>query len=190
MPDMKCPRCGEKNEEGFSFCRSCGGPLPVAENISAHAATSTPSPLGPTTVTTPPSAPDQSEYLPNYRFVATAGLLSGRTFTIDEKGLIIGRDPSTCQVVIADDEISRLHAWVGFSDQGEVVVRDRNSANGTYVNGVRIQERILRTSDEICVGSGHIHLFRIEEVQPPPAEPSPVTGEFKSSKVTPPTGGT
>src|SRR5690242_1133434 len=118
MPDMKCPRCGEKNEEGFRFCRSCGGPLPVAEESSADAALSTPPPLAPTTVTAPPSASDQSEYLPNYKLVATAGLLSGRTFTIDEKGLIIGRDPANCQVVVADDEVSRSHAWVGFSDQG------------------------------------------------------------------------
>jgi ABC transport system ATP-binding/permease protein len=190
MPDMKCPRCGEKNEEGFKFCRSCGGPLPVAEDPSATSAVNVAAPPAATTVTAPPSASDQSEYLPNYKLVATAGLLSGRTFTIDEKGLIIGRDPSTCQVVIADDEVSRMHAWVGFNDQGEILVRDHNSANGTYVNGVRVQERILRTSDEICVGDGHVHLFRIEEMQPPAAEPLPGTGEFKSPKAAPHAGGT
>lgn len=189
---MRCPRCGEKNEDGFRFCRSCGGTLPVSEDASAtaalHVEEQAPSLSAP--VPAPPSAPDESEPLPNYKLVATAGLLSGRTFTIDEKGLIIGRDPSTCQVVVADDEVSRLHAWVGFSDQGEIVLRDRNSANGSYVNGVRIQERVLRNSDEICVGNGHVHLFRIEEVQPAPEVGSAGTGEFKSVKSVPHAGGT
>ena len=72
---------------------------------------------------------------------------------------MIGRDPASCQVVIADDEISRLHAWIGYNDDGEVVLRDRNSANGTYVNQVRIQEKVLRETDEICFGTGRRHLF-------------------------------
>jgi ABC-type multidrug transport system ATPase subunit/pSer/pThr/pTyr-binding forkhead associated (FHA) protein len=104
--------------------------------------------------------------------VATAGLLSGRTFTIVPKGLTIGRDPAGCEVVVADDEISRLHAWIGFNDEGEVVVRDRHSANGTYVNGVRIQEKVLRPTDEIAFGSGRRHLFRVERVPGGPSNPT------------------
>jgi ABC transport system ATP-binding/permease protein len=188
---MRCPRCGEKNEEGFRFCRSCGGPLPAPEDSSATAAINVADEVLPSTpVSAEPSASDQPEYLPNYKLVATGGLLSGRTFTIDEKGLVIGRDPSTCQVVVADDEVSRLHAWVGFNDQGEIVVRDRSSANGTYVNGVRIQERVLRISDELCVGNGHRHLFRIEEVQPAPEVESTGTKQLLSPKAVPHAGGT
>lgn len=153
---MKCPGCGESNEEGYSFCRSCGRALPGAEATAALAA--------------PPESP------PTYKLVATAGLLSGRTFTIDSRGLVIGRDPANCQVVVADDEVSRLHAWVGFNDQGEVVVRDRHSANGTYVNQVRITERVLRLTDEISVGTGRRHLFRIEQVAPPSPGPGEAYG--------------
>ena len=77
---------------------------------------------------------------------------------------MVGRDPSNCQVVLADDEISRLHAWIGSGNKGEVVVEDRHSANGTFVNQVRVQEKVLKPGDEISVGSGRRHLFRIEEV--------------------------
>jgi ABC-type multidrug transport system ATPase subunit/pSer/pThr/pTyr-binding forkhead associated (FHA) protein len=111
--------------------------------------------------------------------MATGGLLSGRTFTIGPKGLIIGRDPTNAQVVIADDEVSRLHAWVGWNDQGEVVIRDRNSANGTFVNNVRIQEKILRPTDEISLGSGRRNVFHVETAQPaapPPPPAAPVVG--------------
>jgi ABC-type multidrug transport system ATPase subunit/pSer/pThr/pTyr-binding forkhead associated (FHA) protein len=66
--------------------------------------------------------------------------------------------------VLADDEISRLHAWIAPNDKGEVVLRDRHSANGTFVNQVRVQEKVLKPGDEISVGSARRHLFRIEEV--------------------------
>jgi ABC-type multidrug transport system ATPase subunit/pSer/pThr/pTyr-binding forkhead associated (FHA) protein len=69
-------------------------------------------------------------------------------------------------VVIADDEISRLHAWINTNDRGEVVLRDRYSANGTFVNQARVQEKVLNPGDEISVGSARRHLFRLEEVAP------------------------
>ncbi len=157
---MNCPVCGELNEEGYRFCRSCGGRLPVVEDsadtlafsneVTAPAA----APLG------PPSQPSPRAY----RLIATSGLLSGRTYSIGPRGLVIGRDPANCQVVLADDEISRLHAWIAPNDKGEVVLLDRHSANGTFVNQVRVQEKVLKPEDEISVGSARRHLFRIEEV--------------------------
>ncbi len=152
---MRCPGCGEINDEGYRFCRSCGRAL--AEAAAPMAATQVGA--SPASLEAAPTAPIEA---PGYRLVATAGLLSGRTFNIGPTGLAIGRDPATCQVLVADDEVSRLHAWIGFNDQGEVVVRDRHSANGTFVNDVRVQEKVLRPTDEICFGSGRRHLFRIE----------------------------
>jgi pSer/pThr/pTyr-binding forkhead associated (FHA) protein len=72
--------------------------------------------------------------------------------------------------VVADDEISRAHAWIGFADKDRVVIRDRNSANGSYVNHVRIEERVLRPTDEISLGRGLRQLFRIEQVTPRAAD--------------------
>jgi ABC-type multidrug transport system ATPase subunit/pSer/pThr/pTyr-binding forkhead associated (FHA) protein len=159
---MRCPGCGEVNEVDFHFCRNCGRPLPVAEVGEPNAA---PELTAPELVVPPPVPP------PTYKLVATGGLLAGRTFTIGPKGMLIGRDPASCQVVVADDEVSRIHAWIGFNEEGDVVVRDRHSANGTYVNRVRIQERVVRPTDELCVGAERRHLFRVERVavQPPPS---------------------
>lgn len=175
---MRCPGCGENNDPGYRFCRNCGRALPVSESPAAPTA---PLPAPPAAVPAAPPSP-AGELPPKYRLVSTAGLLSGRTFTVGSKGLLLGRDPGNCQVVLADDEVSRSHAWVGYNNQGEVVVRDCNSANGTYVNRVRIKERVLRPTDEIAVGTGWRHLFRIEQVTAPPG------GVQRTEQLTAPAG--
>jgi ABC-type multidrug transport system ATPase subunit/pSer/pThr/pTyr-binding forkhead associated (FHA) protein len=94
--------------------------------------------------------------------VATSGLLSGRTFHITSKGLIVGRDQTKCQIVLADDQISRQHAWVGLNEAGQAVLRDRDSANGSFVNQARVQEAVLKPNDEVSFGPGGKHKFRVE----------------------------
>jgi ABC-type multidrug transport system ATPase subunit len=107
---------------------------------------------------------------PAFRLIATSGLLSGRTFSITPKGLIVGRDQTKCQIVLADDQISRQHAWVGLNEAGQIVLRDRDSANGSYVNQVRVQEAVLKPNDEVSFGPGGKHQFRVESfVQAPVA---------------------
>jgi len=75
---MNCPVCGELNEEGYRFCRSCGGRLPVVEDSADTLAFSN-------EVTAPAAAPlgPPSQPLPRaYRLIATSGLLLGRTYSI------------------------------------------------------------------------------------------------------------
>jgi ABC-type multidrug transport system ATPase subunit/pSer/pThr/pTyr-binding forkhead associated (FHA) protein len=114
----------------------------------------------------PPPAPAA------FRLVAISGLLSGRTFSITPKGLTVGRDQTKCQIVLVDDQISRQHAWVGLNEAGQVVLRDRDSSNGSFVNKVRQKEAVLKPNDEVSFGAGGKHLFRMESfVQAPAAAP-------------------
>jgi ABC-type multidrug transport system ATPase subunit/pSer/pThr/pTyr-binding forkhead associated (FHA) protein len=170
---MRCPGCGEVNEKDYVFCRSCGRALKKEEDTQATVPLVRVEKSEPSQQLAASSAVPPLEAHPACKLTATAGLLSGRTFTIGRNGLMIGRDPASCQVVVADDEISRLHAWIGYNEEGEVILRDRNSANGTYVNQVRIQEKVLHASDEISFGTGRRHLFRL------------VTGEGSAQHVTP-----
>ena len=75
----------------------------------------------------------------------------GESHAIGEKGLIIGRDPAQCDIVIMDPNVSRVHAWVTVK-KGEVVIIDRGSTNGTYVNQVKVENTNLKSGDSIQLG--------------------------------------
>jgi ABC-type multidrug transport system ATPase subunit/pSer/pThr/pTyr-binding forkhead associated (FHA) protein len=161
---MKCPTCGEVNEAGYVFCRVCGRSMSAEEASGPTGPRRGGEPVAAVAVAAPPSAP------PTIRLIGTSGLLSSRTFNITSKGLIVGRDQTKCQIVLADDQISRQHAWVGLNEAGQAVLRDRDSANGSYVNQVRVQEAILKPNDEVSFGPGSKHQFRVESfVQAPVA---------------------
>jgi pSer/pThr/pTyr-binding forkhead associated (FHA) protein len=75
----------------------------------------------------------------------------GKRYPIGEKGLIIGRDPAQCDIVILDPNVSRVHAWVTVK-KGEVVLIDRGSTNGTYVNQLKVENATLKSGDIIQLG--------------------------------------
>ncbi|HYB76667.1 MAG TPA: trypsin-like peptidase domain-containing protein [Candidatus Bathyarchaeia archaeon] len=82
-----------------------------------------------------------------------SGPLSGRSFKISKDGLWIGRDPR-CGAVLPDDTVSGEHAWI-VPVEGSVVVIDKGSSNGTYVNSVdspRVSKISLKNGDRIFIG--------------------------------------
>lgn len=52
-----------------------------------------------------------------------------------------GRDPSQCGIVLNEPRVSGVHATLKL-ENGQLLVRDENSNNGTLVNGNRIPPRI------------------------------------------------
>jgi hypothetical protein len=70
---------------------------------------------------------------------------------------VLGRDPG-CDVVLNDGKCSRRHATVEDLPEG-LVVRDAGSANGTYVNGKRIEKARLRPGDTIRLGDARLTLL-------------------------------
>lgn len=63
----------------------------------------------------------------------------------------IGRKAGECDVVIADDTVSKKHC-VLTDEKGEVYVRDMSSSNGTFVNGRRITRCRLLDGDMLKIG--------------------------------------
>ena len=92
----------------------------------------------------------------NARATAASGgrlvsLVDGKEYLVPDSGLLLGRDAS-CDVVVAQNEVSRRHAEIAPTEMG-YVVRD-TSANGVFVNGDRVQgSRRLSRSDVLRVGS-------------------------------------
>jgi hypothetical protein len=85
------------------------------------------------------------------------GPLAGKRFLIPKGGLLVGRDPTRCAIVLPADSISKEHAWVVPVDN-QVVIIDRGSANGTYVNSIdsaRVDKTPLRSGDRIYLGKSN-----------------------------------
>ncbi|MFH1548966.1 MAG: FHA domain-containing protein [Planctomycetota bacterium] len=69
---------------------------------------------------------------------------------VGDRPLMIGRDPG-CDIVLDDPAISKKHAQLLLVD-GEYMVRDQNSHNGTFVDNERVTHRTLKNGDVIAIG--------------------------------------
>ncbi len=63
----------------------------------------------------------------------------------------IGRSPP-CEILIVNDLVSRRHAVVEETAAGWLI-RDLNSSNGLFVNGIRVEEQLLAPGDLIRIGT-------------------------------------
>lgn len=91
------------------------------------------------------------------QIIAEEGNLSGQRWTLHQSN-VIGRDAS-CDIVIADRQVSRQHARISMTDKG-VVLEDLNSKNGTNLNGIKIHEpTILEDGDEIRIAIAQKFIF-------------------------------
>jgi hypothetical protein len=64
---------------------------------------------------------------------------TGGVFTIPAGSeLRIGRDGAQCQILLTEPRVSAVHA-VAKLENGQLMIRDEKSNNGTVVNGVRLQ---------------------------------------------------
>jgi pSer/pThr/pTyr-binding forkhead associated (FHA) protein len=71
--------------------------------------------------------------------VVTSGKDSGLFIAVARRPVVLGRDPAT-SLQVNDDKVSRKHAQVRFDEaRGAYLVTDMTSANGTLVNGRRIE---------------------------------------------------
>ncbi len=85
-----------------------------------------------------------------YRFRIIAGSQYGQTFSVDEKGVIIGRSEN-CDIVITDPSLSRHHCRI-FVRDGLLWVGDLKSANGTAVDGLSIEEAPIWKDRRVTIG--------------------------------------
>ncbi len=65
--------------------------------------------------------------------------------------IVIGRDPDT-GLQIVDKGVSRQHAEI-FRVGEMVFIRDLGSRNGTFINGEKLEEELLREGDQVRVGT-------------------------------------
>lgn len=79
-----------------------------------------------------------------------------------ERELTIGRSPKA-SVQLEQDGVSRLHAKLTLTPEGNVDIVDLESRNGTFVNGERVSRYSLRDGDKIQVGTASILKFSYQD---------------------------
>ncbi len=98
---------------------------------------------------------------PNFapRLIGKSGEYQGSEFFIKGDEFSIGR-AFECHLMLNDNMISGRHAHI--VRQGEhYELQDLGSTNGTFVNGEKIDKKLLRTGDKVMVGG-----LEFEFVQP------------------------
>lgn len=70
---------------------------------------------------------------------------------LTNSALILGRS-SSCDVRLTDERVSGRHLAIKLSSQGKVMIKDLETTNGSYLNGIKIQESLLMLKDELMIG--------------------------------------
>jgi transcriptional regulator with GAF, ATPase, and Fis domain len=84
------------------------------------------------------------------KLLAMTGPLRKSEFALGAE-VRIGRDRDNA-IRLEDPEVSAHHCRIGVVE-GRVVVLDLNSQSGTFVNGIPVRERELKSGDEVAIGN-------------------------------------
>src|SRR4026209_941084 len=78
------------------------------------------------------------------------GLERGHVYADLQTPISIGREDDNI-IQLNDERVSRFHAKIQ-EDGGRLILTDLDSTNGTRVNGLRVQRRVLQVGDQIAIG--------------------------------------
>lgn len=95
-------------------------------------------------------------------FQIISGMEQGRTIQLPTP-VTIGREEEN-SLRLNDDRVSRFHAKIQ-EDSDHIVLTDLDSTNGTRVNGLPVQMRVLQVGDHISVGRSILVFGSPEEVE-------------------------
>ncbi len=147
-----CRFCGRVNAAGGASCEACHRPLEpdfaTAQMGSEEAAEAT-----------------AAAGTPTHWLRAEQGSLAGQRFAIAASGLSVGRVAHINQIAIEDSAVSRIHAQLHV--EGDHVLLEDHSANGTFVNEHRVQRIQLRPGDRVRFGPNPKNAFLFDADQPP-----------------------
>ena len=80
-----------------------------------------------------------------------SGPLEGREYRLTNEIYLIGRDPES-DIVIDQREVSRKHAKI-VRMASEYLLTDLSSANGVYINNLKLERHVFTHGDVFQIGS-------------------------------------
>ncbi len=107
---------------------------------------------------------DISERTSKYEpyLIQISGRETGQMYNLSGRTVRLGRD-ATCQIILEDPHVSRLHAEIFTRNGNEIVIRDLGSTNGIFVNGKKVTEQSLLDGDKILVGTRLYFKFAFQD---------------------------
>lgn len=99
---------------------------------------------------------------------AEFGLSLGGSYTL-------GKDPASCDFIFQDLSVSRQHARINVSAEGEMTIEDLNSLNKVVVNGKETSEITpLQSQDLIALGTTSLLIIDREQTRETIISPAPL----------------
>ena len=96
---------------------------------------------------------------------------------VDALPISIGRASSLNTIVLDNKQVSRQHAWLE-SEAGQIIIVDRDSTNGTYIEGRPIKRAALGDGGHFRIGPFNFTCSYNQPVDPQPCS----TTETRSSR--------
>lgn len=94
------------------------------------------------------------------RLVVQRGANAGKAYELREGSLRIGASPE-CEIVVKDQYVADVHAMI--ERRAEQWVISNRSVNGTLVNAVRVDSKVLVADDIVQIGAGTLLAFEVRE---------------------------
>jgi hypothetical protein len=95
-----------------------------------------------------------------YALKFISGKYQGGEFPLKaEKQIVIGRS-SELDMVLVEDMVSRKHARISVNGAGHISIEDLGSTNGTFVNGEKVKQALLKEGDRILIGTSILKLIQ------------------------------
>lgn len=95
-----------------------------------------------------------------YSLAVILGADAGKVFRIDKPRVVLGRGAG-CDIQLTDSEVSRRHAMLEIRGD-EVSIKDLGSTNGTFVDGVKVNQATLESQQEFSLGTTTLMLIVTE----------------------------
>lgn len=80
---------------------------------------------------------------------------SAKIISLEMLPCVIGKRKECADIILEDGSISRIHAKI-YEDRDEIYLQDLNSTNGTYINGLALENNEivkLKKGDEVAFGN-------------------------------------
>jgi len=85
----------------------------------------------------------------------------GKIFPLQKGNNVVGRS-AKADIRLADNGASKSHAQI-FVTNDKVIISDLKSSNGTFVNGVKVQNHGLKTGDKILINQTIVTIFQLPD---------------------------